>query len=96
MVSDRIRILRQVSIRFVEAARSLFLAGSGAPIWPDMDTEESIMEEGRGLIDDVDPDTDLWEWMNAVLAFLRFVHAMHYHAVAIDDEEAFNDLVETD
>lgn len=46
-------------------------------------------EQGVGIIDEFSPETDGWEWANAVLMLLRTLHGILENA----EQEIENDIV---
>lgn len=78
MENDRITLLRQVANEIQQLCMDLFAAGAGRPIWPTEDEQDL-----PGLIDEVSPDGNpaLYNWMNAVLGFIRLVYGIHTHAL---------------
>ena len=86
MSEENITILRKVALEILNQARHLFEDGSGIPIYPIDDEEETL-----GLIDDVDASSDLYLWMNAVLGFIRLVYGVTNHAIEGEPDIFAND-----
>ena len=90
---DRISILLRVAREIADMSAELFKQGAGLSI------NSSDSEDDRpGVIDEVSPDSEIYRWSNAVLGFMRFVHAIHRYAINpqdsyyLEDENKENDI----
>lgn len=79
--NSRIAMLASVASYILTQSRNIFTAGAGfAPHeLPDENTPP-------GLIDELNPHTELWNWANAVLGLMRYTAAVLSRAM-LDNED---------
>lgn len=88
-----ITITMTAAVNIIQQALELFRDGAGYPLdEASVPIEgDSINEEFPGIIDEFNPDSPEYEWANALLQFVRLVHAILNNAVEeaeLTDEES--------
>lgn len=79
--NSRIAILTSVASYILTQSRNIFTAGAGfSP--HELPSDVTL----PGLIDEIDPNTELWNWANAVLGLMRYTAAILSRAMLEDED----------
>lgn len=84
MAQRKIELAIEVSRYIRRLLRELFQAGSGVPI---DEVAYMLDDEETGIIDELDLETDEWQWVNAVLMLMRTIHGILENAETVIEED---------
>ena len=87
-----ITITLKVARELAEVGHRLWHAGTGIHALADPERVDNLLEDGHGLIDDINPaaNPELHDLANALLSFARMVAGIMQNAVDGFDEEIEN------